>query len=85
MLLFGGQLVPQDIMTSSAVKINELYVKKNQIVSSDGKCLGGGGLTSAQSPPAGCEERGFCTSSAGHPQVCCPHTARSEWAVQTCC
>lgn len=86
MLLLGGQLVPQDIMTSSGIMMMMMMMRVFICLKKKKAHSGGsGGLTSARSPPAGCEERGSCTSSAGRPQECCPHTARSKWAVQTCC
>lgn len=84
MLLLRRQLVLQDIVASSGLKTNyNQYSQKphwafllwTMTVT----------LTSVQSPPAGCAGRGSCTSSAGCPEVCCPHTGRSEWDARTCC
>lgn len=90
MFLFRGQLVSQDVMTLSRMKKNIWSVRVKNAKSDQEEMshraldVGSSGLTSAQNPPGGYAGRGSCTSSAGCPQACCPHTAHSEWDVQTC-
>lgn len=42
-------------------------------------------LTSVQNLLTSYATHDYGSASSGHPEVCCPHTDRSEWGAQTCC